>query len=79
MSSSCLVPSVLLICGLPGTGKSSLASMLHNVLGWPVVSTEVMRSRLFAHAATKQDIDFSDEELRIVYKAICITTEFLMS
>ena len=78
MCNSNIIPSVVLICGLPGTGKSSIASMLHDFLGWSVVSTEVMRSRLFDYTVDKHDIDFSDDELCIVYKIVCIMTEFLV-
>ena len=70
---------VLLICGLPGTGKSTVANDLHAILGWPIVSTEVMRSRLFDRKAASQDVDFSDIELQVVYRAVAVVSEYLSS
>jgi aminoglycoside phosphotransferase family enzyme/predicted kinase len=39
-------PMLVLIGGLMGTGKSGLAAMLSQRLGWPVVSSDVLRKRL---------------------------------
>jgi len=39
-------PWWLVVCGLPGTGKSTLASELADVSGWPVVASDVIRKEL---------------------------------
>lgn len=74
-----MTPCILLLCGLPGTGKSTVAKHIHKRLGWPVLSTENFRARLFDYASSKDDVDFTEEELRVVYKAIALTTEMLIS
>lgn len=37
---------MVIVGGLPGTGKSTLAQSLHEVTGWPVLSSDVLRKRL---------------------------------
>lgn len=39
-------PTLLLIGGLMGTGKSTLAHQLHDELGWPLISSDTTRKRL---------------------------------
>ncbi|HEV2457283.1 MAG TPA: AAA family ATPase, partial [Ktedonobacterales bacterium] len=39
-------PMLVLIGGLMGTGKSSLAALLGQRLGWPVLSSDTLRKRL---------------------------------
>lgn len=39
-------PCLVLVGGLMGTGKSTLAAALHSALGWPVYSSDVTRKRL---------------------------------
>jgi aminoglycoside phosphotransferase family enzyme/predicted kinase len=39
-------PTLLLVGGLMGTGKSTLAHQLHAELGWPLLSSDVTRQRL---------------------------------
>jgi len=68
---------LILICGLPGTGKTSVAQSIQNELQWPIVSTEVIRSRLFNKIPEKQDIDFTLNEIEIVYETTCLIAEFL--
>ncbi len=36
----------VLVGGLPGTGKSTMARSLHDATGWPVISSDVVRKRL---------------------------------
>jgi aminoglycoside phosphotransferase family enzyme/predicted kinase len=48
-------PTLLLIGGLIGTGKSTLAHMLSDATGWPIISSDTTRKRLAGvDAATPQ-------------------------
>lgn len=40
------VPLLIMIGGLMGTGKSTLARQLHHELGWPLFSSDIIRKRL---------------------------------
>ncbi len=37
---------LILVGGLPGTGKSTLAHHIHSATGWPVLSSDLLRKRL---------------------------------
>lgn len=39
-------PTLLIVTGLPGTGKSMLAVRLRRALGWPVFAKDVFKERL---------------------------------
>ncbi len=39
-------PVIALMGGLMGTGKSTLARILHAELGWPVISSDILRKRM---------------------------------
>ncbi len=56
-----LVPPVLLVlCGLPGTGKSTVAHAVERALGAVVLSSDLLRKRLFGLAPTEHwrgDVD----------------------
>jgi aminoglycoside phosphotransferase family enzyme/predicted kinase len=43
-------PRWLVLCGPPACGKSSLASALADLTGWPVVATDLVRKQLFGRA-----------------------------
>ncbi len=47
-------PVWLAVCGPPGSGKSTLATTLANACGSEVVSTDVVRKRLFCVAPTER-------------------------
>ncbi len=40
------VPLLVLMAGLPGTGKTTLAARLGNILRWPVLDKDVIKSSL---------------------------------
>ncbi|HEX6817645.1 MAG TPA: AAA family ATPase [Ktedonobacterales bacterium] len=48
-------PTLLLIGGLMGTGKSTLATALHAELGWPIFSSDAVRKRLAQREASEVD------------------------
>ncbi len=75
MSNSLLV----LIVGLPGTGKSTLAKRLADVFDCTVITTEVVRSQLFNENQIMEDRDFTQEELDITYRAIALLCENLLA
>ena len=47
---SARVPSVLSICGVAGSGKTTLADQLSAASGWPHVSSDLTRKQLAEHA-----------------------------
>jgi predicted kinase len=40
-------PILAVVCGLPATGKSTLATHLHHALGWPLLSKDDYKELLF--------------------------------
>lgn len=62
---------LILIIGLQGTGKSTLAREMVKRLKAISISTEAIRQALFESAQLPgQDLDFTDHELKISYRAI---------
>lgn len=47
-------PLVLVLCGVAGTGKTTLAQALAEISGWPHVSSDVTRKRLSGQAPTER-------------------------
>ena len=45
-------PSLVIACGLPGTGKSYLCQALAECSGWPLISSDVVRKQLAGFDAT---------------------------
>src|SRR5579862_4849991 len=39
-------PTVAIVCGVPGSGKTTLATALAGRLGWPVVSKDAIKGGL---------------------------------
>lgn len=62
--------TVILLFGLQGSGKSTIANELVKILKGEVLTTEVVRADLFEIPPSKKDVDFSDLELRLTYKVI---------
>jgi len=40
-------PTLIIVCGLPATGKSSLAEELRNALGWPLFAKDRFKELLY--------------------------------
>lgn len=53
-------PSCIVVCGLPGSGKSTVARVIRERTGFPLLSSDVVRKRL----AGLKPIDHADEEFR---------------
>lgn len=41
------LPTLVIICGLPATGKSGLAESLRDALGWPLFAKDAFKERLY--------------------------------
>jgi hypothetical protein len=55
---------LVVVCGLPGVGKTTVARMVADRLGVEPLRTDVVRRELFP------DPDYTDEERRAVYEAL---------
>ena len=54
MSSLPAVSCVLVICGVPASGKSTLAAAAASWLGWPALSSDLVRKELAGVAASER-------------------------
>lgn len=70
---------VIVILGLPGTGKTTLARTLSKLLGCVVLTTEEIRISLFPDCEVDKDNDFTPQELELTYRAVYLLTEVLLS
>ena len=53
---------LLVVCGLPGTGKTTVATMLSEQLEAPLIRTDVVRKDLFT------DPEYTSEETAVTYE-----------
>ncbi len=72
-------PAVVLVIGVPGSGKTTVASEIADFLGFPLVTTEVVRVELLGIDRVDEDKDFSPEELEQTYKVMSLITDFLLA
>ncbi len=63
---------LVLITGLPGTGKSTVANHLARRINGQVLRTDAIRKRLFPKPS------YTEEEKEIVYKSLFLITENLL-
>ncbi len=63
---------LILICGLPGTGKSTIAMRLAGRLRASLLRTDVVRKRLFPSPT------YTEEEKELVYKVTFLIAEYLL-
>lgn len=65
---------ILLLAGLPGTGKSTLARALAPALGADVLDRDAMRNAIFP----KRDLAFSDEQNALCSQILYQVAEFIL-
>jgi len=61
----------VIICGLPGTGKTTLAKALAPLLNAVVLSTDKIRKELIEHPT------YSKQERRLIYDVMLLLAEYL--
>jgi len=71
--------SVYLITGLPGSGKTELTKAAQIKLRCLHLSSEELRCMLFDLSPDKNDVDFSPNELSVVYDLIPVILRDLLS
>lgn len=69
---------IVLIFGLPGSGKTTLAKEIAEYLKCPLVCTEEVRSYLYEEYDVPDDKDFSKEELVISYNTVQLLTKYIV-
>jgi len=63
---------LILICGLPGTGKSTIAMRLASRLKASLLRTDVIRKKLFPSP------EYTEAEKELVYRATFLIAEYLL-
>jgi hypothetical protein len=75
-------PSLVAVCGLPGTGKSTVARMIGEVTGFQVLGSDVVRKRLAAisrtGAATRGESIYGADFTRRTYAELLGRSEELL-
>ena len=62
---------IILICGLPGVGKTTLANALAPLINAVVLSTDKIRKELIVRP------NYSDEEKRLLYDILILFANYL--
>ncbi len=57
-------PRIVVVCGLPGAGKTAVAEHATELLDGELLRTDVVRTDLF------EDPEYTDEEMRAVYEEL---------
>jgi predicted kinase len=63
---------LILICGLPATGKSTVARKLSKALDGEVLRTDIVRRRLIKKPT------YSEEEKDLIYQTVFLIADFLI-
>lgn len=67
---------IIAIAGLPGCGKSTVASKLSEKLKLPVINTDVIRERLFFG---EEPLENTPENRKLIYKTLFIIADCMTS
>lgn len=70
--------TIIFIIGLPGSGKTTISSMLSKKYSISALSTESVRALFLGVDSVTEDCDFTKEELEIVYDAIIKNTKTIL-
>ena len=62
---------IVLVCGLPGVGKTSISKELAKLTRWAVLSTDKIRKELIPNPT------YSTEEKRLVYDVLVLIAKYL--
>lgn len=66
-------PVAVVLCGLPGVGKSTVVSKLNQRMGGKILRTDRIRKSIF------EEPDYTAEETRMVYNEMFERTEILLN
>lgn len=72
-------PAIVFVIGLPGSGKTTVATRLAEFHGYPLVTSEVVRARLMSVERVSEDRDFTSEEMDQTYKVMYLLTDMLLA
>ena len=61
----------MLVCGLPGVGKTSISKELAKLTNWVVLSTDKIRKELIPNPT------YSKEERRLIYDVLVLIAKYL--
>ncbi len=70
---------VILFTGLPGVGKTTIATKLSHAFNIPRLTSELIRSSLLGKKKEDYDIDFSKNEVESVYRLMYHISDELLS
>ena len=62
---------IILVCGLPGVGKTSISNELAKLTTWITLSTDKIRKELFPNPT------YSSEEKRLTYDVLILIAKYL--
>jgi predicted kinase len=62
---------IVLVCGLPGVGKTSLSKEVAKLTKWTVLSTDKIRKELFPNPT------YSTQEKRLIYDVLVLIAKYL--
>jgi predicted kinase len=62
---------IVLVCGLPGVGKTSVSKELAKLTRWTILSTDKIRKELFPNPI------YSTEEKRLIYDVLMLIAKYL--
>lgn len=71
-------PLIVLLIGLPGSGKTTVAKEVAESLQAIVLTTEVIHAQMLSENSIVEDRDFTPSELDLIYKVITILTHYLI-